>query len=245
MCVCARCKRVIFLSNHTDSFVLLWKSYLFSIAKDPCIHMDSPRKRYKQTKQEYFRFFLATNHNAPPHTVHVWHTTKTGNNFVLLRTMYACRICCSPDTFVRNSIDSVTTIRARINCTQREKSFDVPVCLKTEAKDAYRLHWTCPLNTMMRLLKKVTAISLFCRLFVRMSNTAAHIRYHCWIWNFIHFKGYPMWCLFFAFNVDTFICSFSFALIKFQQKSINVSNSIHTKMKRNTWMYSRIQQQPH
>ena len=67
-------------------------------------------------------------------------------DFMLLRIMHACHICCSPDTFVRNSIDSVTTIRARIHCTQREKSFDVPrlsACLTenpNHTKDAQRLH---------------------------------------------------------------------------------------------------------
>lgn len=52
-------------------------------------------------------------------------------NFVLLRTRWPCDFSCTPDTFVRNSIDSVTTIRARINCTQREK---YSMCLKTEQR---------------------------------------------------------------------------------------------------------------
>lgn len=42
-------------------------------------------------------------------------------NFMLLRTRQPFDFFWIPSICVRNSIDSVTTIRARINCTQREK----------------------------------------------------------------------------------------------------------------------------
>lgn len=107
-------------------------------------------------------------------------------DFTLLRSMHACYICCSPDTFVRNSIDSVTTIRARINCTQREKSFDVPrlsACLKnrTTQKTHNRLHITWPRVTTMALnsLRKKSDSNFIAVPIHSNKQTGAHSkRYH-------------------------------------------------------------------
>lgn len=86
----------------------------------------------RATKQEHIFNFPSICTVAIWHSAHCTRSIRTKTaNFMLLRTIPLCEILCSPDTFVRNCIDSVTTIRARINCTQREKC---SLCLKTHQR---------------------------------------------------------------------------------------------------------------
>lgn len=93
-----------------------------------------------------------------------------------LRIAYTSWILWLPDTFVHNSIDSVTTICVSNNCTQREKHSMCRFLCK-RLKDAYRLHiisntHALPhsklLNTQYstiderKCLYKMTAICLLC-----------------------------------------------------------------------------------